>query len=51
MYLVFTTNEELGGAGGAYARANLPRGPALALEDGPPERRYPTIVPRRALSG
>lgn len=35
MYLVFTTNEEIGGIGGSYARRTLPGDLTVALEVGP----------------
>jgi len=44
VYLVFTTNEELGGVGGSYASRHLPDGLTLALEVGPTEREYHTSV-------
>ncbi len=44
VYLVFTTNEEIGGVGGSYASANLPGRLTLALEVGPTEREYATSV-------
>lgn len=44
VYLVFTTNEEIGGVGGAYASASLPGALTLALEVGPTEREYGTSV-------
>ncbi|GAB4604765.1 M42 family metallopeptidase [Mycobacterium avium] len=44
VYLVFTTNEEIGGVGGAYASATLPGDLTLALEVGPTEREYTTSV-------
>jgi putative aminopeptidase FrvX len=43
-YLVFTTNEEIGGVGGSYASASLPGTLTLALEVGPTEREYATSV-------
>jgi putative aminopeptidase FrvX len=43
-YLVFTTNEEIGGVGGTYASATLPGTLTLALEVGPTEREYATTV-------
>lgn len=43
-YLVFTTNEEIGGVGGTYASASLPGALTLALEVGPTEREYATSV-------
>jgi putative aminopeptidase FrvX len=44
VYLVFTTNEEIGGVGGAYASATLPGTLTIALEVGPTEREYATTV-------
>lgn len=44
VYLVFTTNEEIGGVGGTYASASLPGTLTLALEVGPTEREYGTSV-------
>jgi putative aminopeptidase FrvX len=44
VYLVFTTNEEIGGVGGSYASATLPGTLTLALEVGPTEREYATTV-------
>lgn len=44
VYLVFTTNEEIGGIGGTYAARTLPDGVTLALEVGPTEREYDTTV-------
>jgi putative aminopeptidase FrvX len=44
VYLVFTTNEEVGGVGGSYASATLPGTLTLALEVGPTEREYGTSV-------
>lgn len=44
VYLVFTTNEEIGGVGGSYASASLPGTLTLALEVGPTEREYYTKV-------
>ncbi len=44
VYLVFTTNEEIGGVGGSYASATLPGALTLALEVGPTEREYATSV-------
>jgi len=44
VYLVFTTNEEVGGVGGAYASRTLPDGVTLALEIGPTEEEYGTSV-------
>ncbi|OMC09383.1 MULTISPECIES: M42 family metallopeptidase [unclassified Mycobacterium] len=43
-YLVFTTNEEIGGVGGSYASASLPGTLTLALEVGPTEQEYGTSV-------
>jgi putative aminopeptidase FrvX len=43
-YLVFTTNEEIGGVGGSYASASLPGKLTLALEVGPTEQEYSTTV-------
>lgn len=42
VYLVFTTNEEVGGIGGSYAARSLPGDVTLALEVGPTEREYAT---------
>ncbi len=44
VYLVFTTNEEIGGVGGTYASATLPGTLTIALEVGPTEREYGTTV-------
>ncbi|OJZ72678.1 peptidase M42 [Mycobacterium paraffinicum] len=44
VYLVFTTNEEIGGVGGTYASGSLPGTLTLALEVGPTEREYATKV-------
>ena len=44
VYVVFTTNEEIGGVGGTYASAHLPGDLTLALEVGPTEREYNTSV-------
>jgi putative aminopeptidase FrvX len=44
VYLVFTTNEEIGGVGGSYASASLPGKLTLALEVGPTEQEYSTTV-------
>lgn len=44
VYLVFTTNEEIGGVGGAYANRTLPGHLALALDVGPTEEEYGTTV-------
>ncbi|ASW88073.1 M42 glutamyl aminopeptidase family protein [Mycobacterium intracellulare 1956] len=44
VYLVFTTNEEIGGVGGTYASATLPGHLTLALEVGPTEVEYNTTV-------
>jgi putative aminopeptidase FrvX len=44
VYLVFTTNEEIGGVGGSYASASLPGTLTLALEVGPTEKEYATSV-------
>lgn len=43
-YLVFTTNEEIGGVGGSYASKSLPGNLTLALEVGPTEKEYGTSV-------
>ncbi|MDT5347122.1 MAG: hypothetical protein QOH91_409 [Mycobacterium sp.] len=43
-YLVFTTNEEIGGVGGSYASATLPGTLTVALEVGPTEHEYGTSV-------
>lgn len=42
VYLVFTTNEEVGGVGGSYAARVLPGDVTLALEVGPTEQEYAT---------
>ena len=42
VYLVFTTNEEIGGVGGAYASRTLPGDLTLAVEVGPTESEYYT---------
>ncbi|OMC52942.1 peptidase M42 [Mycobacterium sp. IS-2888] len=44
VYLVFTTNEEIGGVGGSYASGTLPGTLTVALEVGPTEREYATTV-------
>jgi putative aminopeptidase FrvX len=44
VYLVFTTNEEIGGVGGSFASATLPGTLTLALEVGPTEQEYATSV-------
>jgi putative aminopeptidase FrvX len=44
VYLVFTTNEEIGGIGGSYASRTLPGELTLALEVGPTEAEYGTAV-------
>jgi putative aminopeptidase FrvX len=44
LYLVFTTNEEIGGVGGSYASRTLPGELTLALEVGPTEAEYSTTV-------
>ncbi len=44
LYVVFTTNEEVGGVGGSYASADLPGTLTLALEVGPTEEEYGTSV-------
>jgi putative aminopeptidase FrvX len=44
VYLVFTTNEEIGGVGGSYASAGLPGTLTLALEVGRTEQEYGTSV-------
>jgi putative aminopeptidase FrvX len=44
VYLVFTTNEEIGGVGGSYASRSLPGELTLALEVGPTEAEYGTTV-------
>jgi putative aminopeptidase FrvX len=43
-YLIFTTNEEIGGVGGSYASATLPGTLTVALDVGPTEREYATTV-------
>lgn len=42
VYLVFTTNEEVGGVGGSYASRTLPGELTIALEVGPTEAEYDT---------
>lgn len=44
VYLVFTTNEEIGGIGGSYASRTLPGDLTVALEVGPTEAEYGTTV-------
>jgi putative aminopeptidase FrvX len=44
VYLVFTTDEEVGGFGGSYASRTLPGELTLALEVGPAEPEYQTTV-------
>jgi putative aminopeptidase FrvX len=44
LYVVFTTNEEIGGVGGSYASRTLPGELTLALEVGPTEAEYSTRV-------
>ena len=44
VYLVFTTNEEIGGVGGSYASRTLPGDLTVALEVGPTEAEYTTKV-------
>jgi putative aminopeptidase FrvX len=44
VYLVFTTNEEIGGIGGSYASRTLPGDLTLAVEVGPTEAEYGTTV-------
>lgn len=44
VYVVFTTNEEVGGVGGTYASGSLPGTLTLALEVGPTEQEYGTTV-------
>jgi putative aminopeptidase FrvX len=44
VYLVVTTNEEIGGVGGSYASATLPGTLTIALDVGPTEREYATTV-------
>jgi putative aminopeptidase FrvX len=44
IYLVLTTNEEIGGVGGSYASVALPGTLTLALEVGPTEQEYATSV-------
>lgn len=44
VYLVFTTDEEVGGIGGGYASLTLPGELTLALEVGPTEPEYGTRV-------
>jgi putative aminopeptidase FrvX len=43
-FLVFTTNEEIGGVGGSYASRTLPGDLTIALEVGPTEEEYRTRV-------
>jgi putative aminopeptidase FrvX len=43
-YFIFTTSEEIGGIGGAYASRILPGEVTLALEVGPAEPEYETSV-------
>lgn len=42
LYVVFTTNEEIGGVGGTYASRTLPGDLTIALEVGPAEAEYGT---------
>ena len=42
VYLVFTTNEEISGAGGSYASRTLPGDLTIAVEVGPTEAEYGT---------
>src|SRR5690349_402068 len=42
VYLVFTTNEEIGGVGGSYASRCLPGDLTIAVEVGPTEAEYQT---------
>lgn len=42
VFFVFTTDEEIGGVGGAYAARTLPDGITVALEVGPAEQEYGT---------
>lgn len=42
VYVVFTTNEEIGAAGGSYASRTLPGDLTLAVEVGPTEAEYRT---------
>jgi putative aminopeptidase FrvX len=44
VYLVFTTNEEIGGVGGSYASRTLPGDLTVAVEVGPTEAEYGTTV-------
>jgi putative aminopeptidase FrvX len=44
LYVVFTTNEEIGGVGGSYACRTLPGDLTIALEVGPTEAEYSTRV-------
>lgn len=44
VYVVFTTDEEVGGVGGSYASRTLPGDVTLALEVGPTEAEYATTV-------
>ncbi len=44
VYLVFTTDEEIGGIGGSYGSRTLPGDLTLALEVGPTEAEYGTTV-------
>ena len=43
VYLVLTTNEEVGGVGGSYAARHLSGDITLALEVGPAEQEYATM--------
>ncbi|WP_432498921.1 M20/M25/M40 family metallo-hydrolase [Kineococcus auxinigenes] len=44
VHLVFTTSEEIGGVGASYASRTLPGEVTLALEVGPAEPEYGTVV-------
>jgi putative aminopeptidase FrvX len=44
VYLVCTTNEEIGGVGGSYASRTLPGKLTVAVEVGPTEAEYHTTV-------
>jgi putative aminopeptidase FrvX len=44
IYVIFTTNEEIGGVGGSYASRTLPGELTIALEVGPTEAEYSTSV-------
>jgi putative aminopeptidase FrvX len=44
VYAVFSTSEEMGGIGAAYALSRLPDGPTIGLEVAPAEAEYGTVV-------